>query len=89
MIHFGKRRLNMPAKNPRVMVVMEQPLYRTVCRKARRDGLSLSMEMRDLVRQALEDHEDAAWVRAVNHRLSRRSHAAPVPHGAFWKRMGL
>jgi hypothetical protein len=71
------------------MVVMERPLYRTICRKAERDGVSLSTEMRDLVRQALEDSEDIAWSKAVDRRLSRRARAAPVSHRAFWKRVGL
>lgn len=79
----------MPAKNPRVMVVMEQPLYYTVCRKAKRDGVSLSTEMRDLVRQALEDNEDIVWSQKADQRSVRRSSQAPVSHKAFWKRLGI
>ncbi|MBL0057651.1 MAG: hypothetical protein IPP35_00645 [Elusimicrobia bacterium] len=79
----------MPAKNPRVMVVMEQPLYYTVCRKAKRDGVSLSTEMRDLVRQALEDNEDIIWSQVADKRTARRSSPPSVSHKAFWKRLGI
>jgi hypothetical protein len=32
----------MPAKNPRINVVLEKPLYQNVERMARKDGVSLS-----------------------------------------------
>ena len=48
----------MPAKNPRVNVVLERPLYDTLGRLARRDGTSLSTKARDLLRDALETYED-------------------------------
>ncbi len=50
----------MPAKNPRVNVVLEKPLYKAVERLAKKDGVSMSLKMRDLVREALELEEDAA-----------------------------
>jgi len=49
----------MPAKNPRVNVVMERPLYDALGRVARVDGSSLSTKARDLLREALELREDA------------------------------
>jgi hypothetical protein len=49
----------MPAKNPRVNVVLERPLYEALGRVARRDGASLSTAARDLLRDALERREDA------------------------------
>ena len=50
----------MPAKNPRVNVVLEKPLYRSIEQLAKRDGVSLSLKMRDLVKEALEVEEDIA-----------------------------
>ena len=50
----------MPTKNPRVNVVLEKPLYRTVEQLAKRDGLSLSLKVRDLIKEALEIEEDIA-----------------------------
>ena len=48
----------MPAKNPRLNVVLERPLYEALERLARRDGTSLSLKARDLLREALETYED-------------------------------
>ena len=48
----------MPAKNFRVNVVLEPPLYEALRRLARREGASLSLKARDLLREALEAYED-------------------------------
>jgi len=50
----------MPAKNPRINVVLEKPLYRHIQRLARDEGVSLSLKVRDLIKEALEAHEDIA-----------------------------
>jgi hypothetical protein len=44
----------MPTKNPRINVVLERLLYNNVERLAERDGISLSLKVRDLVKAALE-----------------------------------
>jgi len=48
----------MPTKNPRVNVVLEKPLYEGLRRWAERDKVSLSLKVRDLVKEALESQED-------------------------------
>ena len=50
----------MPVKNPRINVVLEKPLYHTIKQLANRDGVSLSLKVRDLVKEALEIEEDIA-----------------------------
>lgn len=50
----------MPVKNPRINVVLEKPLFNTIERLATREGISLSLKMRDLVKAALEIEEDVA-----------------------------
>ena len=50
----------MPTKNARVNVVLEKPLYAAVDEIAKRQGLSRSMVVRDLVREAIELREDLA-----------------------------
>jgi transcriptional antiterminator Rof (Rho-off) len=50
----------MPVKNPRINVVLEKPLYHTIEQLASRDGVSLSLKVRDLVKEALEIEEDIA-----------------------------
>ena len=58
----------MPTKNPRINVVLERPLYNNVERLAERDGISLSLKVRDLVKEALEIEEDIAFSTGRNQR---------------------
>lgn len=48
----------MPTKNPRINVVLENPLYERVKLLADQDGVSLSTKVRDILREALEIIED-------------------------------
>ena len=48
----------MATKNPRIHAVLEPPLFEVVRRLARRNGTSLSQEAHDLIREAVELHED-------------------------------
>ena len=57
----------MPAKNPSVNVVLEKPLYNALHDLAEDEGVSMSMLMRDLVKEALELREDRAL---ADHRCS-------------------
>jgi predicted DNA-binding protein len=50
----------MPAKNPRINVVLEKPLYERVRRLAANEKISLSLKIRDLVKEALDAQEDLA-----------------------------
>lgn len=48
----------MPTKNPRINVVLEEPLYQSVRYLAKKEGVSLSLKVRDLIKEALEAYED-------------------------------
>lgn len=48
----------MATKNPRVNAVLEEPLFHAVETLAKRDRVSLSQKVRDLVQTALELVED-------------------------------
>jgi hypothetical protein len=50
----------MAAKSPRIHAVLEPPLFDVVKRLAARHGTSLSQEAHDLIRLAVELHEDRA-----------------------------
>ena len=50
----------MPAKNPRLNVLLEKPLYNALHELADGEGISMSMLMRDLGKEALELREDRA-----------------------------
>lgn len=58
----------MPTKNARVNVVMEKPLYTVVNEIAKERGLSMSMVVRDLIREAIELQEDQALARLAGTR---------------------
>ena len=58
----------MPTKNARVNVVMEKALYSAVSDLAKGRGLSMSMAVRDLVREAMELREDLDLARFAERR---------------------
>jgi len=51
----------MPAKNPRLNVVLEPGLYNALSRIAKKEGVSLSLKARDFIRESLELYEDLHW----------------------------
>ncbi|MFH1093650.1 MAG: antitoxin, RHH family protein [Candidatus Omnitrophota bacterium] len=74
----------MATKNPRLNVVLEAPLYRTLKQIAYRDGVSLSLKARDLIRLALEYYEGAYWVKAAEEREKTFSEARALKHKEVW-----
>ncbi len=76
----------MPAKNPRVNVVLERPLYDALGRLARRDGASLSTKARDLLRAALETHEDLVLGEVAAERERTLDRTKTLTHEAVWRR---
>jgi hypothetical protein len=74
----------MPVKNPRINVVLEKPLYATIERLATREGISLSLKVRDLVKEALEIEEDVALSAFVEKRERTFSRAKALKHNEVW-----
>ena len=74
----------MPTSNPRVNVVLEKPLYTNVERLAKRDGVSLSMKVRDLVTVALEIEEDIALAKFADTREKSFSRKKSLKHDEVW-----
>jgi hypothetical protein len=74
----------MPARNPRVNVVLEKPLYEAVGHLAKEEGVSLSTAVRDLVKEAIEIREDIDLARfaETRERTPRRSRA--LSHKNVW-----
>ena len=75
----------MPAKNPRVNVVLERPLYDALSRLARRDGTSLSLKARDLLRDALEAYEDLVLGRIAEERERTFDPSRALSHREVWQ----
>ncbi len=74
----------MPTKNPRVNVVFEEPLYKSIKSLARRDGVSLSLKVRDLVKEALEIEEDIALATFAGKRETTFRRSKALKHDEVW-----
>ncbi len=74
----------MPTKNPRINVVLEKPLYDDVERIAGRDGVSLSLKVRDLVKEALEIEEDIALSHLAETREKSLKGRKALEHDEVW-----
>ncbi len=74
----------MPTKLPRLNVVLEAPVLRSVQRLAAKDGVSVSQEARDLIHQAIELHEDAYWVEQAHARAATFDRRKALTHEQVW-----
>ena len=74
----------MPTKNPRINVVLERPLYNSIEHLAKRDGVSLSLKVRDLVKEALELEEDVALSTFAESREKTFDRATALKHDEVW-----
>ena len=74
----------MATKNPRLNVVLEPKLYKAVEKLANRDGISLSLKARDLIKDALEYDEDIYWVEEAKKRDKIFQKKKALSHKEVW-----
>ena len=74
----------MPTTKPRINVILEEPLYEMVEKLAERDGMSLSMIVRDLVKEALEIREDIALTSFAEEREKTFRKSKSLKHDEVW-----
>ena len=74
----------MPAKNPRINVVLEKPLYESVRRLAANEEISLSLKIRDLVKEALDAQEDLALAEFAEEREKSFRRSRALSHKQVW-----
>ena len=74
----------MPTPHPRVNVVLEEPVYEGLRRWAKRDGVSLSLKVRDIVKEALESEEDRALAHLAENRERTRDKKKALSHAQAW-----
>ena len=85
VVHFGrKEETPMPARNPRVNVVLEKPLYEAVDQLAKEEGVSLSTVVRDLVKEAIEIREDIDLGRIAESREKSLKRSRALAHKDVW-----
>lgn len=70
----------MPTKNPRINVALEKPLYKIVEKLAARDHVSLSLKVKELIREALEFSEDVMLTKIAEHREKSFSRKKALTH---------
>ena len=74
----------MPTKNPRVNIVVEQPLYVIMHDLATNEGVSMSTLARDLIREALDIREDVALSALADKRLKTFDRKTALSHKETW-----
>jgi predicted DNA-binding protein len=79
-----RRALSMPAKNPRINVVLEDPLYKQVQFLAQKDGVSMSAKVRELLREIIETQEDIYLAKIASERESGWNDSKAIPHQDVW-----
>ena len=71
----------------RVNVALERALYDALGLLARREGASVSSKARDLLRDALETHEDLALTEIAADREQTLDRTKSLTHGAVLRRV--
>jgi len=79
----------MSTRNPRLMVVLEPPLYQWIKQAAKKQGLSLSLLIRDMIKDAFNDKEDLYWSKEGEKRLVNFSRKSAISHGELKRRLGI
>jgi len=74
----------MPAKNPRINVVLDPPLYKNVQFLAEKDGVSLSTKVRDLLKDAMEIQEDIYLAELAEKRETTLAVNETLNHDETW-----
>ena len=74
----------MPIKSCRINVLLDRPLYQAIRRIAERDGVSLSLKARDLIREALEAEEDLVLAKLGQEREATFQRDKALTHQQIW-----
>jgi hypothetical protein len=75
----------MPTKNPRVNIVVEQPLYTVVQELATSEGISMSTLARDLIREAIDMREDVSLTALADSRMKTFNRKKTLSHKDVWE----
>mgnify|MGYP001818910151 FL=1 len=74
----------MPAKNPRISAVVDRGLLKWLRAKAKGEGISVSLVVRDLLRRVRDDEEEEYWAATGEERLESFSRDDAVTHEDVW-----
>lgn len=74
----------MPTQNPRINIVLDNFLYQNVRLLAKKDNVSLSAKVRDLLKGALEIQEDIALSGFAEEREKSWNDSKALTHDDVW-----
>lgn len=75
----------MSTKNPRIHVLVEEPIYRTIHALAASEGMSISAVTHSLIREALEMREDASLAALAEDREKTMPAVDLLDHEDVWR----
>ena len=74
----------MSTKLPRLNVVTEMYIYKAIQKLSKKEGLSMSLIARDLLREALLIYEDAYWAKEAQARERTFVRDKALKHSQVW-----
>lgn len=74
----------MPTRSPRINVVLDKSLYSMIQGIAQKEGISLSLTARELIKEALESHEDVALSQWAEERDETFDRQKSLTHQQVW-----
>ena len=75
----------MPAKNPRINIVLERATYTLIENLSHQRGVSLSTVARDLIQDALETYEDSLLAEFAEEREQTLEGRTTLRHDEVWE----
>jgi hypothetical protein len=76
--------VTVPAKNPRISAVVDRGLLGWLRARADREGVSVSLLVRDILKRVAEEDEERYWAAAGEERLESFSREEAVSHDDAW-----
>jgi hypothetical protein len=74
----------MPARNPRINVLLNEQVYLKVRFLAKKEGISISNKASDLIKEALEIEEDLILADFANNREKSLGDEPTLSHEDVW-----
>ena len=75
----------MPTKNPRISSVVDLGLWTWRRAKAKHDGMSVSLVVRDLLMRARAEEEEQYWAAAGEERMDSFTRDKSLKHEDVWE----
>ena len=71
----------------RINLTIEQPIYLTLLKLSKQDGVSLSSKIKELLISAIEDIEDIGLIELADNREKTFSKRKALSHKQFWNKV--